>query len=57
MSNKELAAYRLAVEISVVIAKEVARNSRARGVTWHHFYDPHAATELGSLIHNRMVKA
>ena len=46
-------AHRLAHELEVQRAKAEAKWDRMRR-DWLHFYDPHAATELGNLIYNRM---
>jgi hypothetical protein len=46
--------YELAQEIEWIHAREIARIIGGRSKRcWHQFYDPHAATELGSLIYNR----
>lgn len=58
MRDRELECHRLAQTIEVLFAKDRA-SSRRRGrskIDWHEEYDPHAATELGNLIYNRIVK-
>lgn len=48
--------YELAQEIEWIHAREIARHVGGRnGRAWHQYYDPHAATELGSLIYNRQL--
>jgi hypothetical protein len=50
------AAWRLAEELEMMRARERAgRERRDSKLTWHWFYDPHAATELASLIYNRLT--
>lgn len=47
-------AWRLAEELELMRARSIARTSRLK-VDWRGLYDPHAATELASLIYNRMT--
>lgn len=56
VSLAERRAHQLACEIEEIHAKERARMpSRFKyPKSWQSFYDPHAATELGNLIYNRM---
>lgn len=56
MRKSEIACYVLASEIEVLHARDLARRQgRGRSrQSWQDLYDPHAATELGSLIYNRL---
>lgn len=49
-------AHRLAERTMIVSARAQADASGRRGVDWTHFYDPLAATCLGNLIYETMVK-
>lgn len=51
MDERLIAAHKLGEEIESTRAKCAAR----RGEKWEHLYDPHAATELGNLIYDRMT--
>ena len=59
MKAAEFRAYKLAELIEWLHAKDLSRRSTSRGMrrlSPEHFYDPHAATELGALIHTYMSK-
>lgn len=53
MSFSETQCYIVAQEITQVHAMEMARLARTPK-RWATFYDPHAATEMGALIYNRL---
>jgi hypothetical protein len=53
MSFSETQCYIVAQEIEQVHAMEMARRSKIPK-KWADFYDPHAATEMGALIYNRL---
>ena len=57
MAGSKIAAYKLAMEIEMVHAKDRTRlldKGRRMKLRWQDEYDPHTATELGSLIYNRL---
>jgi hypothetical protein len=55
MNASEIRCYYLAEEIEEIHARDLARqHPRWHRKTWKEYYDPHAATELGSLIYNRL---
>lgn len=57
MSKHVTAAHYLAHEIEWITAKRLAQEARRRHgprVEAEQFFDPHAATELGNLIADRM---
>lgn len=56
MNAYEMRCYSVAGEIEQCHAMDLARRYVGRGPkkTWEYFYDAHAATELGSLIYNRL---
>jgi len=51
--RSEILCYGLAEEIEELHARDLARRSKIPK-RWTDFYDAHAATELGSLIYNRL---
>lgn len=53
VSDIEAEAYKLAEFIEVIAAKREA-SAKRQTENWEAFFDRHAATELGTLIFNRM---
>ena len=53
MDWKTIAAYKLGQELEWINARQRAQGRR--GTNAMQMYDPHAATELGSLIYKRMT--
>ena len=53
ISSSEYRCHVLAQEIEQIHAMDLARVAKLRK-SWWQFYDAHAATELGNLIHSRL---
>lgn len=54
--DRVLECHRLASEIEWIHARDLSRRDGPRRRKWEEFYDPHAATELGDLIYNRLFR-